>query len=106
MLSCTSARPPTARPRSPGPRSAPRSDLPTLPAGSLHAMKSDRRLYLDADGREIVEEGDARAAFLLVGRDCEVEDDELTRLGFSAEDVAAALKRPGPAAPDGAAVPP
>jgi hypothetical protein len=37
-------------------------------------MISHRRLYVTADQKTVVEEGDPRAAFLLVAEGCELDD--------------------------------
>lgn len=42
---------------------------------------SDRRLFLDADGN-VVEEGDPRAATLLVGAGGQLSDEEARRYGL------------------------
>jgi hypothetical protein len=43
-------------------------------------MNSDKRLYLTADMQTVVEEGDERAAFLLVGEGGEIPEEEVKRL--------------------------
>lgn len=55
---------------------------PTDDEGSRKVI-SDRRLYLAEDGVTVVEHGDPRGASLLVGQGCEIDEDELDRLGVS-----------------------
>lgn len=43
---------------------------------------SDRRLYLTADKSEVVEEGDDKAAFLLVGAGGVVSEEDASRYGL------------------------
>ncbi len=43
---------------------------------------SDRRLYLTADRERVVEHGDPEAAFLLVGKGCELPMAEAKRFGL------------------------
>ena len=45
-------------------------------------IKSDRRLYLTGDGSTVVEHGYERAAFLLVGKGCEIEASEAAKWGI------------------------
>ncbi|MFW6331219.1 MAG: hypothetical protein ACOC3J_05800 [Gemmatimonadota bacterium] len=45
----------------------------------MASLRSDRRLYLTADKSEVVEEGDVRAAFLLVGADRVIPYDDVVR---------------------------
>lgn len=44
--------------------------------------KIDRRLYLAEDRKTLLEEGDARAAFLWAGAGAEVDNDECERVGY------------------------
>lgn len=50
----------------------------------------DRRLYLAADRKTLVEEGDPRAAFLWAGAGTEVTREEATRVGYTPDDKKAA----------------
>lgn len=50
------------------------------------AIIADRRLYLTADRATVVEEGDPRAAFLLVGQGGEIAATEVERLGLRSDD--------------------
>jgi hypothetical protein len=62
-------------------------------------IKSDRRLYLTEGGTDVVEEGDPRAAFLLVGKGCEIEEAEVAKWGLVfplPEAQADATPEPGP----------
>jgi hypothetical protein len=45
--------------------------------------QSDRRLYLTADKAAVVEHGDTRAAFLLVGKNGLVSDADAERYGLT-----------------------
>lgn len=45
--------------------------------------QSDRRLYVTADRATLVEHGDARAAFLLVGKGGLLSDDDAQRYGLT-----------------------
>lgn len=47
---------------------------------------ADRRLYVTADRSEVVEEGDPRAAFLLAGKDCEIDSDSVAVHDLSMQD--------------------
>lgn len=49
-------------------------------------LVSDRRLYLTEDGDQVVEEGDARARFLLVGAGGTISAAEVERLELTAEE--------------------
>ncbi len=44
---------------------------------------SDRRLYLTADKARVVDEGDAEAAFLLVGEGGELPEEEAEKYGLT-----------------------
>lgn len=61
-------------------------------------MRSDKRLYLAADGETVVEDGDMRANTLLVGAGCEISDDEARRYGLMPK--AAEPKQPARDVPD------
>lgn len=52
-------------------------------------MIAERRLYLTADESEVVEEGDARAAFLFVTPGKEISDADVERYGLKAPKKAA-----------------
>lgn len=45
--------------------------------------RSDKRLYLNNDRSKVVEEGDADAAFLLVGEGGEISDQEAKQYGLT-----------------------
>jgi hypothetical protein len=49
-------------------------------------MISPRRVYLTSDRQTMVEHGDPRAAFLLVGEGCEIDIVTATRYGLVAPD--------------------
>ena len=51
-------------------------------------MKLDRTLWLTADRNEVVEDGDARAAFLLGTAGKEIPDAEAERLGLTSKPAA------------------
>lgn len=71
-------------------------------------MRSNRRLYVTADRTEIVGEGDSRAAFLLVGKGCEIALEDLEQFGLDEEALADALAAlpPEPATSGEISVPP
>lgn len=50
------------------------------------AIIADRRLWLAADRTSVVEDGDARAAFLLAGPGGEILAAEVERLGLAVDD--------------------
>lgn len=50
------------------------------------SLTADRRLYLASDRETLVEEGDVRAAFLLVGAGDGIPASEAQRLGLSVRD--------------------
>jgi hypothetical protein len=56
---------------------------------------SDRALYLTADEREIVEKGDDRARFLLVGPNGMIDPVTVQRYGLSAKDNKVVIGKPG-----------
>lgn len=60
-------------------------------------LVADRRLYLAADEQTVVEEGDARSAFLLCAAGAEVPAPDVRRLGLAAVDGRIVQR---PAAPD------
>lgn len=47
-------------------------------------FQSDKRLYLTADKSQVVEEGDASAAYLFVNEGGEVTDEDANRYGLKA----------------------
>ena len=49
----------------------------------MASLISDRRLYLTADRSTVVEEGDARQAWLLVGAGSEISADDVARYGLA-----------------------
>lgn len=58
------------------------------------AYTSDRRLFLAADGVTVVEEGDARAATLLVGEGGQLSDADARRYGLIADEAKAKASPP------------
>jgi hypothetical protein len=48
-------------------------------------FKSEKALYLNADKTKVLEEGDAEAAFLLVGAGSEIEDAEAAKYGLGSQ---------------------
>lgn len=66
---------------------------------------STRRLYLTADGATVVEEGDARAATLLVGVGGQLSDEDATRYHLRPEADAPAVEGKADAEGDDTASP-
>jgi hypothetical protein len=67
---------------------------------------SQKRLYVNADKTEVVDESSPEAAFLLVGVGSEIDGETLTRLGLTPDDLLEAKaeategdETPKPAAP-------
>lgn len=51
--------------------------------------RADKRIYTTADGSEVVEENDPRAALLLAAEGQEITDDQAARLGLTGKKAAA-----------------
>jgi hypothetical protein len=60
----------------------------------MATWKSDRRLYLAEDGQTVVEEGDPRAATLLVGEGGELSAEDAKRYGVTLKAVKDATAEP------------
>lgn len=60
-------------------------------------MELDRRLWLTADRKKVVEDGDPKAAFLLGNEGTEVDDAEAKRLGVKAKSAPANKAKSAPA---------
>jgi hypothetical protein len=56
--------------------------------------KAEKRLYTTADGSEVVDENDPRAAVLLAAEGMEIPDAQAERLGLTGRKRAAALEPP------------
>lgn len=61
------------------------------------AFKADRRIWLNADRSEVVEEGAADAAFLLAAEGDVVEDELVKSLGLKSESKPKDKAAPAPA---------